>query len=84
MEIQGCHKDFKLPGKYNQQAGNQTARDFFSFYFCSIFQKKQLGATHLAAGENPWPPALNDNPGDNRQVQKDCFCYYNGIDKIII
>ena len=31
-------KDFKLPGKYNKQAGNQTARDFFQFYISSIFQ----------------------------------------------
>ena len=30
-------KDFKLPGKYNKYAGNQTARDFFLCYFSSIF-----------------------------------------------
>ena len=34
---QGCHWDLKLPGKYNKNAGNQTARDFFRFYFSSIF-----------------------------------------------
>ena len=39
------------------------ARDFFWFYFCSIFQKKYPGATLLVARENPRPPALNDNPG---------------------
>ena len=27
----------KLLGKYNKEAGNQTARDFFWFYFSSIF-----------------------------------------------
>ena len=31
-------EDFKLPGKYNKQAGNQTARGFFWFYFSSVFQ----------------------------------------------
>ena len=35
--VQGCHQDFKLPGKYNKQAGNQTAREFLWFYFSSIF-----------------------------------------------
>ena len=37
LQFQGCHyKDFKLLGKYNKQVGNQTARDFFWFYFSSI------------------------------------------------
>ena len=37
--IQGCYQDFKFPGKYEykKQAGNQTAKDFFWFYFSSIF-----------------------------------------------
>ena len=60
--IQCCHKDFKLPGKYNKQAGNQTARDFFQFYISSIFQWKQPGATLVVARENPQAPALNDSP----------------------
>ena len=33
---QGCHEDFKLPGKHNK-AGNQTAMDFF-WFFSSIFK----------------------------------------------
>ena len=60
--IQCCHKDFKLPGKYNKQAGNQTARDFFQFYISSIFQWKQPGATLVVARKNPQAPALNDSP----------------------
>ena len=43
------------PGKCNKQAGNQTARDFFSVLFFFYFPIK-------VAGENPRPPALNDNP----------------------
>ena len=27
---------FKLPGKYNKEAGNKTARDFLWFYFSSL------------------------------------------------
>ena len=30
---QGCQQDLKLPGKYNNQVGNQTARDFFGSIF---------------------------------------------------
>ena len=42
--------------------GNKTARDFFWFYFSSIFQWKYLGTTFLVAGGHPPPPALNDSP----------------------
>lgn len=31
-----CHKDFKFSGKY-KSVGNQSARDFFWFYFCFLF-----------------------------------------------
>ena len=56
----------KLLGKYNKyQAGNQTARDFFWFYFYSIFQWNYLGTTFIVAGGNPQPLALNDNSGIN-------------------
>ena len=41
---------------------NWTARDFFWFYFSSIFLWKQSGATFIVAGENLRPPALNDCP----------------------
>ena len=41
------------------------ARDFFWFYFSSIFRQKKPGATLLVAGENPRPPALDDNPGED-------------------
>lgn len=51
-----------MPGKYNEQAGNQKARDFFQFYFSSIFPWKQPGATLVVARENPQAPALNDSP----------------------
>lgn len=62
IKMQGCRSDFKLPVKYNKQAGNQTAKDFFQFYFSSIFQWKQPGATLVVARENPQAPALNDSP----------------------
>ena len=40
---QGCHEDFKLPGKYNKWAGNQTARDFFSSIFLLFSSKSSWG-----------------------------------------
>ena len=42
--------------------GNEKARDFFWFYFSSIFQWKWLEATFIVARGNPWLPALNDSP----------------------
>ena len=38
--------------------GNQTARDFFWFYF----SLKVAGATFLVAGGNPWLLHLYDSP----------------------
>ena len=43
ISFQSCHLDFKLLGKYNKYAGNQTARDLFWFYFSSIFRKSSRG-----------------------------------------
>ena len=31
-------KDFKVPGKYNKKAANQTARDVFWFFVSSVSQ----------------------------------------------
>ena len=33
FKVYSLKADLKLPGKYNKQAGNQTAGDFFWFYF---------------------------------------------------
>ena len=41
--------------------GNQTARDFFWFYFSSVFPMKVTWGTFIVAKGNPPPPALNDN-----------------------
>ena len=36
--LQACHQDnFQVTGKYSKWAENQTAEDFFWFYFFSIF-----------------------------------------------
>ena len=35
--------------------GNQTATNFFWFYFSSIFQWKKPETTFTVAGGNPWP-----------------------------
>ena len=45
LDKQGCHKIFKLPSKYNKEAGNHTARDFIWFYFFFYFPMKVAGAT---------------------------------------
>ena len=63
--IQGCHKVFKLPGKYKKQVGNQTARPpFLLVLFALYFSLKVAGEhVHSSQGKNPRPPPLNDSPG---------------------
>ena len=48
---QGCQQDLKLPGKYNNQVGNQTARDFFWFYFSCFPMKVAKGHVRNRRGK---------------------------------
>ena len=49
-----CHQDFKLLGKYNQQAWNQTAKNFFWFYFSSTLPLKVARGHICSSRGNPW------------------------------
>ena len=51
-----------MSGKYNKYAGNQTARDFFWFYFSSIFPMKVAGGRIHSSQGNLQPPLLYDSP----------------------
>ena len=51
---QGCHQDFKLLGKYNQQARNQIAKNFFWFYFSSTLPLKVARGHICSSRGNPW------------------------------
>ena len=52
-------KDFKVPGKYNKKAANQTARDVFWFYGSSVSNENSHGATFIVARGNPSPHLLH-------------------------
>ena len=56
--------------------GIKTARDFFWFYFSSIFLwKSEPGAKFVVAWENPWSPPLNDSPGPGHWLIRNLsFC----------
>ena len=56
-----------LPGKYNKQAGNQIARDFFWFYFSFIFLCNQSGATFILI-HNSWGKSLAPGCYDSPKV----------------
>ena len=56
--------------------GIKPARDFFWFYFSSIFLwKSEPGAKFVVAWENPWSPPLNDSPGPGHSLIRNLsFC----------
>ena len=69
---QGCHQDFKLLGKYNQQAGNQIAKNFFWFYFSSTLPLK-VARGHICSsrGESLVPAEVSrkfEEEGEKRHV----------------
>ena len=62
MYYSSIMEDHHLSGKYNKQVGNQTAKDFFCFFFFPIFPMKAAKVMFVVARRNPRPPALNDCP----------------------
>lgn len=62
MYYSSIMKDHHLSGKYNKQVGNQTAKDFFCFFFFFHFPMKAAKVMFVVARRNPRPPALNDCP----------------------
>ena len=56
-------KDRHLSGKYNKQVGNQTAKDFFRFFFLSF--SNESSQSHVCSGQEKSPAISLKGPLSN-------------------
>ena len=66
----------KLPGRYNQQAGNQTAGIFFGSIYLLISHNSSQGSHSYQPEEFLSPPVLNDSPVIIQALCRQPFTWY--------